>query len=93
MIKQTAAHVSHDIDTILQTRFCPRRERRLRTVFGRRTFFVGVFAAALRGRRHCHLTRIMHYAALFCTSGELARADIPSGEIGVRQLVMQRVRG
>jgi integrase len=39
------------------------------------------------------LTRIMHYAALFCTSGELARADIPSGEIGVRQLVMQRVRG
>jgi hypothetical protein len=39
------------------------------------------------------LARIMHYAALFCTSGELARADIPSGEIGVRQLVMQRVRG
>ena len=37
--------------------------------------------------------RIMHYAALFCTSGELTRADVPSGEIGVRQLVMQRVRG
>jgi hypothetical protein len=30
------------------------------------------------------LARIMHYAALFCTSGELARADIPSGGIGVR---------
>jgi ubiquinone/menaquinone biosynthesis C-methylase UbiE len=40
-----------------------------------------------------YLTRIMHYAALFCTSGELTRADVPSGEIGVRQLVMQRVRG
>ena len=39
------------------------------------------------------LARIMHYAALFCTSGELTRADVPSGEIGVRQLVMQRVRG
>jgi hypothetical protein len=39
------------------------------------------------------LTRIMHYAALFCTSGELTRAEVPSGEIGVRQLVMQRVRG
>src|SRR5262245_23738905 len=47
----------------------------------------GVYAC-LRG-----LTRIMHYAALFCTSGELTRADVPSGEIGVRQLVMQRVRG
>jgi len=39
------------------------------------------------------LTRIMHYAALFCTSGELTRAEVPSGEIGVRQLVMQRVWG
>jgi len=39
------------------------------------------------------LARIMHYAALFCTSGELTRADVPSGEIGVRQLVMQRVWG
>jgi hypothetical protein len=35
----------------------------------------------------------MHYAALFCTPGELARADVPSGEIGVKQLVMQRVQG
>jgi hypothetical protein len=42
---------------------------------------------------YASLAGIMHYAALFCTSGELARADIPSGEIGVRQLVMQRVRG
>jgi hypothetical protein len=41
----------------------------------------------------CVLARIMHYAALFCTSGELTRAEVPSGEIGVRQLVMQRVRG
>jgi hypothetical protein len=39
------------------------------------------------------LARIMHYAALFCTSGELTRAEVPSSEIGVRQLVMQRVRG
>jgi hypothetical protein len=39
------------------------------------------------------LTRIMHHAALFCTSGELTRADVPSGGIGVRQLGMQRVRG
>ena len=39
------------------------------------------------------LAWIMHYAAVFCTSGELTRADIPSGEIGARQLVMQRVRG
>jgi hypothetical protein len=39
------------------------------------------------------LTWIMHYAALFWMSGELTRADIPSGEIGARQLVMQRVRG
>jgi predicted nucleotide-binding protein len=39
------------------------------------------------------LACIMHYAAVFCTSGELTRADIPSGEIGARQLVMQRVRG
>jgi hypothetical protein len=30
------------------------------------------------------LARIMHYAPLFCTSGELTRADIPSGGIGVR---------
>jgi hypothetical protein len=37
-------------------------------------------AADTEGR----LARIMHYAALFCTSGELARADIPSGGIGVR---------
>jgi hypothetical protein len=40
-----------------------------------------------------NLAWIMHYAAVFCTSGELTRADIPSGEIGARQLVMQRVRG
>ncbi len=39
------------------------------------------------------LARIMHHAALFCTSGELTRADVPSGGIGVRQLGMQRVRG
>jgi hypothetical protein len=39
------------------------------------------------------LTRIMHHAALFCASDELTRADVPSGGIGVRQLVMQRVRG
>jgi hypothetical protein len=39
------------------------------------------------------LAWIMHYAALFWMSGELTRADIPSGEIGARQLVMQRVRG
>ena len=39
------------------------------------------------------LTRIMHHAARFCTLGELARPDVPSGGIGVRQLVMQRVRG
>jgi hypothetical protein len=39
------------------------------------------------------LAWIMLYAALFCMSGELTRADIPSGEIGARQLVMQRVRG
>jgi hypothetical protein len=38
------------------------------------------------------LAWIMHYAALFCMSGELTRADIPSGEIGATQLVMQRVR-
>jgi hypothetical protein len=41
----------------------------------------------------CILAWIMHYAALFWMSGELTRADIPSGEIGARQLVMQRVRG
>jgi hypothetical protein len=39
------------------------------------------------------LAWIMHYAALFCMSGELTHADVPSGEIGTRQLVMQRVRG
>jgi cytidine deaminase len=39
------------------------------------------------------LARIMHHAAHFCTLGELARPDVPSGGIGVRQLVMQRVRG
>jgi hypothetical protein len=39
------------------------------------------------------LARIMHHAARFCTLGELARPDVPSGGIGVRQLVMQRVRG
>jgi len=39
------------------------------------------------------LARIMHHAGLFCRSGDLARAAIPSGGIGVRQLVMQRVRG
>jgi hypothetical protein len=39
------------------------------------------------------LARIMHHAAVFCTPGELTRADVPSGGIGVRQLGMQRVRG
>ena len=39
------------------------------------------------------LTRIMHHTTLFCTSGELTRAAVPSGGIGVRRLVMQRVRG
>jgi hypothetical protein len=39
------------------------------------------------------LARIMHHAALFCTSGDKTRADVPSGEIGVKQLVMQRVGG
>src|SRR6201982_4263915 len=34
------------------------------------------------------LAGIIHPAALFCTSGELTRADVPSGWIGVRQLVM-----
>jgi hypothetical protein len=43
--------------------------------------------------RSLALARIMHHAALFCTSGELTRAAVPSGGIGVRQLVMQRVRG
>jgi hypothetical protein len=39
------------------------------------------------------LARIMHYAALFCMSGARTRADVPSGENGMKQLVMQRVRG
>src|SRR5512138_2944984 len=39
------------------------------------------------------LARIMHYAALFCMSGARTRADVPSGENGGKQLVMQRVRG
>jgi hypothetical protein len=43
--------------------------------------------------RRYFLAWIMHYAALFCMSGELTHADVPSGEIGTRQLVMQRVRG
>jgi hypothetical protein len=39
------------------------------------------------------LARIMHYAALFCMSGARTRANVPSGENGGKQLVMQRVRG
>jgi hypothetical protein len=39
------------------------------------------------------LTRIMHHTTLFCRSCELTRADVPSGGIGVRTLVMQRVGG
>jgi hypothetical protein len=34
--------------------------------------------------RVADLVRIMHYAALFWTSGELARADVPSGETAIR---------
>ena len=37
------------------------------------------------------LARIMHHAGLFCTSGELARPDVPSGWIGVGPLAVQRV--
>jgi len=37
------------------------------------------------------LTRIVKHTTLFCTSGELTRGDVPSGGIGVKQLVMQRV--
>ena len=39
------------------------------------------------------LARTMHHAISFLRSGERMRADVPSGGIGVRQLVMQRVRG
>ena len=51
----------------------------------------------MTGFGDAHLRRIlagiMHHAALFCTSGELTRADVPSRWVGVRQLVMQRVWG
>src|ERR1700758_5055311 len=49
--------------------------------------FLGRIRDAMMLRRSA-LTGIMHHAALFCTSGELTRADVPSGWIGVRQLVM-----
>jgi hypothetical protein len=39
------------------------------------------------------LTRIMHHWGPFCMSSDRTRADVPSGEIGVKQLVMQRVEG
>ena len=39
------------------------------------------------------LARIMHHTTLFCASGELTRADVPSGGIGVRTLAVRRVRG
>jgi hypothetical protein len=62
----------------------------------------GCAARSATGRRladhfmpgwHGELARIMHHTTLFCRSGELTRADGPSGGIGVRQLVVQRVRG
>jgi uncharacterized protein (DUF885 family) len=40
-----------------------------------------------------YLARIMHHTTLFCRSCELTRADVPSGGIGVRTLVMQRPPG
>src|SRR5262245_60777950 len=45
------------------------------------------------GAQHRVLTRIMHHAARFCMSDEPARVTVPSGGIGARQLVMQRVWG
>jgi Flp pilus assembly protein TadB len=39
------------------------------------------------------LARIMHHATHFLRSGELTRADVPSGGIGVRTLGVRRVWG
>ena len=46
-----------------------------------------------RGSHSPNLARIMHHTTVFCRSCELTRADVPSGGIGVRTLVMQRVGG
>ena len=55
--------------------------------------YILLFAVLVAVCTGAALAWIMHYAALFCMSGELTHADVPSGEIGTRQLVMQRVRG
>ena len=52
-------------------------ERRYRSLARR----LELWSAALPLERQ-YLAWIMHYAAVFCTSGERTRADIPSGEIG-----------
>ena len=39
------------------------------------------------------LARIMHHSGPFCMSSDRTRADVPSGEIGVKQLALQRVWG
>jgi hypothetical protein len=59
----------------------------------RKTAAIIVMASDLGKTRGWSLARIIHHEVLFCTSGGLARVTVPSGGIGARQLMMQRVRG
>lgn len=57
------------------------------------TYSANKTSVKIEVKQYSKLARIMHYAALFCMSGARTRANVPSGENGGKQLVMQRVRG
>ena len=80
------------LDTMQAVREDFAAERAVLPEFGKTTSsFRNALMLYIPNRTIVWLTRIMHHAGLFCTSGELARPDVPSGWIGVGPLAVQRV--